>query len=71
MHVFDADDGGSVRRMHVCPRCLRLPLAAIAGSHAVLHAADGGGRGDAVVPRNGRKCAKIGGNYGGTAAEVL
>lgn len=74
LHVFDVHDGGSVRGMHLRPRRVRLPLAAIAGRHAALleaAAAEWRGRGDAAVAGNDRNGAENDGNDGGTAAEVL
>ena len=63
-----------MRRVHLRPRRLRLPLAAIARRHAALlaaAAAEGGGRGDGAVAGDDRTCEKRDGADGGTAAEVL
>lgn len=63
-----------MRGMHLRPRRVRLPLAAIAGRHAALleaAAAEWRGRGDAAVAGNDRNGAENDGNDGGTAAEVL
>ena len=71
-----------MRGMHLRPRRVRLPLAAIAGCHAALLEAAGTGtaaraetewrgRGDAAVAGNDRNGAENDGNDGGTAAEVL
>ena len=66
-----------MRRVHLRPRRLRLPLAAIARRHAALlaaaaaAAAEGGGRGDGAVAGDDRTGEKRDGADGGTAAEVL
>ena len=66
-----------MRGMHLRPRRVRLPLAAIAGRHAALLEAaaraetEWRGRGDAAVAGNDRNGAENDGNDGGTAAEVL
>ena len=66
-----------MRGMHLRPRRVRLPLAAIAGCHAALLEAaaraetEWRGRGDAAVAGNDRNGAENDGNDGGTAAEVL